>query len=90
MKFLLVIDVADDVANNYKALTVNYDLRGDYGEWDESIKYVEDCPLKPMPQKLHESRPMYGGSKDIVIGARIDEYAKGWNACIDEILGDTE
>lgn len=51
MKLLLVIDVADDVAKNYKALTVNYDLRGDYGEWDESIKYVEDAKPRPLSQK---------------------------------------
>lgn len=50
MKLLLVIDVADDVAKNYKALTVNYDLRGDYGEWDESIKYVEDAKPRPLPK----------------------------------------
>ena len=79
MKLLLVIDVADDVAKNYKALTVNYDLRGDYGEWYESIKYVEDCPLIPLPQKVEMDMNEY-----------YEGLADGWNACIDEIMGEPE
>lgn len=82
MKLLLVIDVADDVAKNYKALTVNYDLRGDYGEWDESIKYVEDCPLRPLPQKRNECY-YYGELAK-------NDFAVGFNACLEEITGETE
>ena len=85
MKLLLVIDVADDVAKNYKALTVNYDLRGDYGEWDESIKYVEDTKPRPLPQKwkgelssLHPLAIHAQGMRD------------GYNMCLDEITGETE
>lgn len=49
MKLLLVIDVADDVAENYKDFTVDYDLRGtpiDDEKVNESIKYVEDADVK--------------------------------------------
>lgn len=42
---------------------------------DESIK-PDWCPLKEVPKKLD------------YIG--LEEYDKGYNACIDEILGDKE
>lgn len=79
MKALLVIDVEEDMIGevDYTVLTKGNMCNG-------------RAELKPMPQKLHESRPMYGENKNIVIGTRIDEYSKGWNACIDEILGGTE
>lgn len=80
MKLLLVIDVDDDVAKNYKTLTVNYDLRGDYGEWDESIKYVEDTKPRPLPQKMI--------NKDCLVVHEI--WNEGWNACLDEITGENE
>ena len=84
MKLLLVIDVADDVAKNYKALTINYDLRGDYGEWDESIKYVEDCPLRQLPKKFNE------GIEYDMDGFGFDKYLEtgfkmGWDAYYDKI-----
>lgn len=53
-------------------------------EWETGFK------IMPMPQRKDESRPMYGGSKDWIVGIRIDEGAVGWNDCIDEILGDIE
>lgn len=37
------------------------------------------CPLKPMPEK-----------KDNAIGTNYQRFVKGYNACIDEILGDKE
>ena len=77
MKYILVIDVADDVAKNYKALTVNYDLRGDYGEWDESIKYVEDAKPRPLPRhKITE----FNSASDYNFG-----YNDGWNMCCEEL-----
>ena len=49
MKLLLVINVDDDVAEEYKNFTVDFDLRGEDEDGDNvSIKYVEDCPLKPI------------------------------------------
>lgn len=80
MKLLLVIDVADDVAEAYEDFTVDYDLRGTPKEdrtVNKSIKYVEDCPLKPMPQKKE------------ILDSRM-KTAIGWNACLDEITGETE
>ena len=43
MKLLLVIDVADDIAEAYEDFTVDYDFRGtpkDDQKVNESIKYV--------------------------------------------------
>lgn len=79
MKAILVIDIADDVAEAYDDLTVDYDLRGtpkDDQKVNESIKFVEDCPLKPMPERLPE------------VSGNIRYF--GWNACLDEITGETE
>ena len=39
------------------------------------------CDLKPMPEKKEDGYP----NDDYTIGK-----ADGWNACLDEILGETE
>ena len=49
-------------------------------------KMIEDdkpdwCPLRPLPQKRETWNEME---------FEVSEYAVGWNACIDEIIGDTE
>ena len=75
MKLLLVIDVDDDVTEAYEDFTVDYDLRGTPKEdrtVNKSIKYVEDCPIKPMPHKLQAD--WY-----------TDGYKEGFNACLEEI-----
>lgn len=79
MKLLLVIDVADDVAEAYEDFTVDYDLRGtqkDEQKANESIKYVEDCPLKQIPDCPDVPETI---SNDVA-------YILGWNDCIAEIL----
>ena len=85
MKAILVIDIADDVTEAYEDFTVDYDLRGtpkDDQKVNESIKYVEDCPLKPMPNKLdaNDWHRMFGGTYK-------EREAKGygWNACLKEV-----
>ena len=80
MRLVLVIDLADDWAEDYKDFTVDYDLRGtpiDDEKVNESIKYVEDAKPIPLPNKWHED-----GNTSFI--------AKGWNACLEEILGETE
>lgn len=44
--------------------------------FDDIKKVQEWCPLREVPKKMAEETRWF----DI-------EYAKGWNACIDEILG---
>ena len=80
MKLLLVIDVADDVAKNYKVITVNYDLRGNYGEWDESIKYVEDAKPRPLP---HRQKPLTRWMPNDEIDYDYG-FIDGYNACLEE------
>lgn len=80
MRFVLVIDVADDWAEDYKDFTVDYDLRGtpiDDEKVNESIKYVEDADARPLPHKLQAD--WY-----------TDGYKEGFNACLEEIIGETE
>ena len=38
------------------------------------------CPLKPLPEKEYADTGI----------VEVDEFAAGWNACLDEILGDGE
>lgn len=58
--------------------------------WEELRK---GCPLKPMPEKKKER---YGMERQTSTGHRetygeeTDSVAVGYNACIDEILGDKE
>lgn len=78
MKLLLVIDVADDVAEAYEDFTVDYDLRGTPKEdraVNESIKYVEDCLLKPLPDCPEVPDTI---ANDVA-------YIIGWNDCLVEI-----
>ena len=80
MKFVLVIDVADDVAEAYEDFTVDYDFRGTPKEdrtVNESIKYVEDAEPRPLPHKLQAD--WY-----------TDGYKEGFNACLDAITGEKE
>ena len=59
------------------------------GDWckvtgEEIYSYIakRNCPIKELPRKLE---------KDEVSLGRVSRYAKfedGWNACIDEILGE--
>ena len=50
---------------------------------NEKSKY---CPLKPMPYFL--STKLYSINDDGEMECEIDEYAKGYNACINEILAE--
>ncbi len=80
MKAILVIDIPDDVAEAYEDFTIDYDLRGtpkDDQKVNESIKYVEDCPLKPMPKKKNTQLTEYNMIEVI--------YENGWNECLAEI-----
>lgn len=50
MKYLLVVDVIDDVIEEYKDLSINYVLNGirKDNETIESISYPENVPLIPL------------------------------------------
>ena len=42
-------------------------------------KRFDDCPLKPMPRKIN-----------LVDAFKMEDFARGWNACLDEIMGEAE
>lgn len=105
MKAILVIDINDDYLEDYENFYVDYDLRAERKDVNvnESIRYVEDCPLKPMPQ-----RKMVGEIEKVddfmksdiqIINEKVTAkimldtellLASGYNSCIDEILGEKE
>lgn len=85
MKAILIVDVPDDIADAYENLTVDYFLYGEPIEYDKSFKeniiYVENVKLRPLPQMKYIS---LGDTHNDLI------YEMGWNACLDEILGEAE
>ena len=90
MKAILVIDINDDYLEDYENFYVDYDLRAECKDdnVNESIRYVEDCPLKPMPtRKLAIFDP---NDCDIEEEIKIIHEIEGYNRCIDEILGEKE
>lgn len=89
MKLLLVINLADDVAEAYEDFTVDYDLRGTPKEdrtVNESIKYIEDAEPRLLPPRIENMI----NTDDIKETYRAFGYADGWNACLEQILGETE
>lgn len=83
MRLVLVIDLADDWAEDYKDFTVDYDLRGtpiDDDKVNESIKYVEDADVRLLPRKLEELEGDLGQQY-----LSLKAFNRGWNACIEEI-----
>ena len=83
MKAILVIDIGDMPIDK---LTVDYDLRIETEDANESVRYVEDVPLRPMPKRYVED--------DFVIETPRDAEAcshgvqVGRNIVINEILGE--
>ena len=90
MKYVLVIDIADDVAETYEDFTVDYDLRGTPKKdrtVNESIKCVEDADVRPLPQKLKIDKTLnFYGYENFIQGT----LAMGFNACLDAITGETK
>lgn len=76
MKAILVIDIADDVAEKYDVLTVDYTLNGDNDKAYECLDYVSDAELRPLPEK---------NTWDVTENGHVTEFAEGWNACLEEI-----
>lgn len=80
MKAILVVDMPKSCEDCELCRDGYLCLR--LGEVDESVENgIKDlrCPLKPMPSK----RVPDGKETDQIYGCYV-----GWNACIDEILGE--
>lgn len=99
MKAILVLDKMPDCCGNCPLLQQWYD--DEHEEWYEMCFYryckIEDtesklniCPLKPLPQKDKYDVKKYA-TVDYENEETLGHYLNiGWNACIDEILGETE
>lgn len=76
----------DCFSNDYCELIANKEIESPYEKPDW-------CPLKPVPSKKKER---YGINRQTstghweTYGEKTDSVATGYNACIDEILGDKE
>lgn len=87
-KGIIVIDIPESCMSCpcYSETYTSWDDWDDGGEWcgitGEAIYgYTDDeqCPIKPMPEKRLINHMMHDVDIDVAIG---------WNACIDEILGE--
>lgn len=88
-KGIIVIDIPESCMGCpcYKETYTSWDDDwDDGGEWCEitgeaiyGYTYNEQCPIKPMPEKYSINYMMHDVDIDVAIG---------WNACIDEILGE--
>lgn len=81
MKAILVVDVPvlDDGRHLCNECPI-WNKEHCFCEYDFNME-AKGCPLKPMPNK----RVPDGSETDQIYGCYV-----GWNACIDEILGETE
>lgn len=48
------------------------------------------CPLKPMPEKKNTDKLQGFGNSQILWMDKVIYQNEGWNACLEEIMGETE
>lgn len=76
MKAVLVVELDDDI--NLDDVEIRYAIQNMYGM---PIKAeVDGARLRPLPKKKAVAMTMYENH----------EYKQGFNACLDEITGETE
>lgn len=91
-KAILVIDMPNCCIecpcyeNTLESCSVTDDCAIGYGE----IKRLDNCPLKPIPIKKMTERLFYTNDEVYMRQNCFTEYDKGWNACLDEILGGSD
>lgn len=80
---LAIIDVDDDLFEDYENFFIEYDLRAERKNENfiESIKFVEDCRLIPIPKKDFIDEAEFYQTKEEYIA-----YVEGWTDCLGEIL----
>lgn len=83
MKAVCVIDMPKDLdITKTEAVADVYLLeKMENGELGCVFKRELNCKLKPLPEK---------NTWDITKNGHVTEYAEGYNACLDEITGETE
>lgn len=84
MKAILVVEMP----NNCEECPCCYGficspLAREMGIWGIHNGKPTDCPLKPMPRKREPK-------EEWLNEYHRDEFADGWNACLEKITGETE
>lgn len=85
MKAILVIDKMPNSCNECEVRCTGYTAK-DYAE--KGIKRPSWCPVKPLPEKKELAN--YLPFDDYPQQTRFMDYVNGYNACIDEIMGEKE
>lgn len=75
MKAILVIDI-DEKIHNSNVTSISFENK-------ETIFFMKEVKFKPMPERKYVFQGMKGYT-------RMVNECKGWNDCIDEILGEEE
>ena len=78
MKMMLIVDVDDELLEDYENFCVDYGLRAKRKDNNVTVtvRYAGDCPLKPLPERMH-GYTYYNAA-----------LSSGWNALLDTILKD--
>lgn len=97
MKAILVIDDMPNSCDECEVRCGGYTAK-EYAE--KGIKKPSWCPLKPMPEKLYveansieDVMPSEFDMDKFILKIRLDAdklCALGWNACLDDITGETK
>ena len=85
MKAILVIDIDDDIVKSSEGLdniSVSYDVQTIVDSKTVVLQGDVDVPLKPLPKRKRKRLAKNTGR------AVMNVIAVGWNACLDEILGE--
>jgi len=79
MKAILVIDIPNEVDISKLSANVEINKIKDCGYDYEPYTFQLYCSLRPMPKKIPFDEAF-----------KMEDYSRGYNACIDEITGETE
>jgi len=84
-KAILVIDIPED----YTGSVISVNL---YGRNNKVIHEIHTNKLRPLPQNVKAGDERFWKLKDGCIAKEHIhyEFANGWNACLNEITGETE
>ena len=72
----------DDLENDYIFCGIAYNGKMFHFDADKP----KWCPLRPLPEK----KPTKDTDKNVIYGKNADAINRGWNACLDEITGETK
>lgn len=90
MKAIAIVDIDDELIEEYEDFAIECNLIATSKEessWRDSVRWLGAVKLKPLPKKRNEHW-LCNESWDLE--SIINAENRGWNACIDEIVGEEE